>query len=742
MKHWLGWARRLVFLGLCLSLHGCSGCNTKPPGKGIANKPVAPLDQTARDEYYGATDADRFRRANGLANRLFANQTASLNPHQPGAKDRAKLLALVPDAGQLGDAELYRKFLGSFVGLSDDEIEEVESGSFTQLDGQYLEGCQLLQEIVRAMKLQSMSDLGKAEYCFQWVCRQILLFEGRPGMLPPQFVLQAGEGNSAERTFLLIELLRQAQLDACAIGVPGKDGEIRPWLAGVLVGGPDTPEIYLFDPRLDRPLPGPDGKGIATLEQLKANPKLLDAFKVPQADLVYDVDAAMIEKAEILLALPLSALSARMRYLDDDLLFGHSVTRCSIRAGAVAEKFAKLNLAPVRSWGAVPAMKGHVRVSPARSLRAFLPPDEGGTDKSLRWFEFNQRLVPEAPFIQWYSENRLALRDVTSPVIMIGLIKPPMKLWENFVLEPAHKLLRGRFEDCTQRLDFIEKTLENLQQPDEAEIRDWVRNARAKFANEPKIADAAVFDTDQWLRTAQRQPDDLIGAYKGGSRSSSEGKTVLTTIVLNAARLPLNLERSRLFAMEWQEKGAALLAQKKPADDAWENAEFHWGHATMERDNPSSGQGLQDRWKAVLGFLQPGQKKATAAGLFTYYECMLRKSANGRLQRVEMLERMAKLEPAKHGRAMKEAERLALDLENVAGDKELAAVRQKFKDEPVLELSVKDRKELTIPAFFDRLLPDAREQVDVAFADMGSGGTLHWQRYAAALLLEQLKRAP
>ena len=48
------------------------------------------------------------------------------------------------------------------------------------------------------------------------------------------------------------------------------------WLPAVLVGK----DLYLFDPVYGLPIPGPDGKGVATLAQATANQRVFEQMKV------------------------------------------------------------------------------------------------------------------------------------------------------------------------------------------------------------------------------------------------------------------------------------------------------------------------------------------------------------------------------------------------------------------------------------------------------------------------------
>jgi hypothetical protein len=73
-------------------------------------------------------------------------------------------------------------------------------------------------------------------------------------------------------------LARQAKLDAAAFALPEPDDKnaLALWTVGVEIDG----QWHLFDPALGLPLPGPSGKGIATLAQIKGDEKLLSQLNL------------------------------------------------------------------------------------------------------------------------------------------------------------------------------------------------------------------------------------------------------------------------------------------------------------------------------------------------------------------------------------------------------------------------------------------------------------------------------
>ncbi|HYV37113.1 MAG TPA: hypothetical protein VE988_15510, partial [Gemmataceae bacterium] len=296
--------KQLCLMLLCLLASGCSGCSgggsSKPPPPPRTEDPIA----QARELYRKATDAPHFRNANERVNVYLTTNSDAIARHHPGAKDKATLQAILrkpldDEVDKLDDAALYQKFLQTIIGLDPAEIAEVENASLKLLDAHYLEACFLFREIARSMPLQGLSPLEQAEYCFGWVNRHVVLQEGREDFLPPQYVLQRGQGNAVERAVVFLSLLQQLtpaansaapHIEACLIALPGKDSHTRPILAGVLIDTKGKPEVYLFDPRLGLPLPGPKGKGIATLAQLQTKPAaILDSLKLPGDALKYDV---------------------------------------------------------------------------------------------------------------------------------------------------------------------------------------------------------------------------------------------------------------------------------------------------------------------------------------------------------------------------------------------------------------------------------------------------------------------
>jgi tetratricopeptide (TPR) repeat protein len=151
----------------------------------------------------------------------------------------------------------------------------------------------------------SNDELLVARSLFDWTLRNIQINYDKPERVPlvPWEVLFLGHGTAWERAWTYILLLRQRHIDAAVLALPpyeytgnppavkpqaGKEA-LKPWCIGVLIGAKEK-KLYLFDPQLGLPIPGPRGIVAdksgqldvepATLDQVVANPKLLDAMSL------------------------------------------------------------------------------------------------------------------------------------------------------------------------------------------------------------------------------------------------------------------------------------------------------------------------------------------------------------------------------------------------------------------------------------------------------------------------------
>jgi len=182
-------------------------------------------------------------------------------------------------------------------------VKNLAQAHFTAYDGYMLMEAVWLRDASRSKWAggESADELQVARNLFDWTVRNIQTDYDKPDRVPqvPWETLFLGHGTTWERAWTYILLLRQRGIDAVLLALPtekssgaAKPGEepLRPWCVGVLIGdtkdGKVVKNLYLFDPKLCLPIPGPDGITAdkagrldvqpATLDQITKNPKLLD----------------------------------------------------------------------------------------------------------------------------------------------------------------------------------------------------------------------------------------------------------------------------------------------------------------------------------------------------------------------------------------------------------------------------------------------------------------------------------
>jgi hypothetical protein len=326
-----------------------------------------PLEQ-ARETLLKATDLNACRSALQQVNAHLSEKPGDRPP------------ALAPEQQQR---------LQSGTGATADELAEAANVNYTLLDGHHLDRCFLFRDAAeRAVAVGSVGSgadgkavrrtpLQQAAAAFAWVVRQVSLAEPVDTPIPPQWVLRRGSGTPLDRALVFLALLdgfsEEDRPQGCLLWVRDAAGKLpRLWACGVLAG--DSREIYLFDPRLGLPLPGADGKGIATLAAIRKEPRILGQLQL-DADNRYDISPERAAAVELTVVCTLSALVPRMRHLQDKLLPPVRVNLTQDPAEAIAHWKAALDSAGDKTAG-VQVWKEGVGLQ-----RRFLPVEEGGMDR-------------------------------------------------------------------------------------------------------------------------------------------------------------------------------------------------------------------------------------------------------------------------------------------------------------------------------------------------------------------------
>jgi hypothetical protein len=144
-------------------------------------------------------------------------------------------------------------------------------------DAWFLQESVWLRDISRSARGDQFEDLAVAERLFDWTVRNIQLepdadTSAQPLQRRAFEILLNGRGQARDRAWVFTLLARQQGLDVVLLGFEAyRDKPARLWLPALLSGD----HLYLFDCRLGLPIAGPDGKGVATLAQVVADPGLL-----------------------------------------------------------------------------------------------------------------------------------------------------------------------------------------------------------------------------------------------------------------------------------------------------------------------------------------------------------------------------------------------------------------------------------------------------------------------------------
>ena len=187
-------------------------------------------------------------------------------------------------------------------------------------------------EATQAMSPDEVVDLRTAERLFDWCIRNLQMEEeDSPAdrLTPPggkesdrlrrvRYVwdcLLHGSGDWLEMSRAFILLCRQQAIPAVMLAVDTDDQDAlpRPWLPAVLVGR----RLYLFDMRLGLPVVGRAGEGIASLDEILAEPDLLQQMAAPGTP--YRLAPAELGNLVALIDAAPAHLSQRMRLVESRL---------------------------------------------------------------------------------------------------------------------------------------------------------------------------------------------------------------------------------------------------------------------------------------------------------------------------------------------------------------------------------------------------------------------------------------
>lgn len=531
-------------------------------------------------------------------------------------------------APPLTEAQLTR--LRTEMGLTEAELAEITSPSYTAFDSHYLEYCYLLRDAVKALELRGDGDRRappekEAEAAFAWVCAQIrleyppvpalglriILSDAQDEQLDPHFVLLRGYGKATARAIAFLGLLQQLGLDGCLLAVPGKTGEPpRYWACGVL-GSKNR--LYLFDPRMGMPLPSADG-GIATLGEVlqKDSPvlKLLDQGP----DHRYDVSADQAAASEIYLAPQFGALAPRMGPLQKLVTGPESAVRVAPDLWGAEKRL-------VEACRATGQPNPVVRFVPgaARLQRDFYPESEGGSDtpdgkhlraraiENLAYIHLHRLLlalpveegVRPDEIEKLFDQPRKRLFDIFVRQFQAFFLNPgkPRDVAKRgsslggsggsdvLVIGPRDLTLRGRYQDAARVLDDQDRIFTEARK-----VKDTVASTEAiiNWFKEAERAFGAPGDAAQrqaLIESVDQKHGGTIGALVVGTaaevRLAQIGHLLSLVAQAQAERQQFRLDN---FAADVRpEEFVECQKQWREVDESWKHFLTEHGNAPEAR---------------------------------------------------------------------------------------------------------------------------------------------------------------
>ncbi len=582
--------------------------------------PTITPDKIRGDENFLAQTRSMLAKQTDLATSRTAVQL--LNKHLQKAAEQPPALTAAEE-GRLRDR----------LGLLPDEAVEVGSPLFTPLDAYHLDSCFLFRDAARSLEVPQITGAGgktaklaPLDYAvagFDWVVRQVRLsaVQDADEKAPPAAILRRGVGSAFQRAQVFLALLEQFGLDGsgssdlqgCLVFRPDEKGVRQLWACGVAIG--TKPEsLYLFDPRVGLAIPGPGGKGVATLAQAQSDPSVLAQWKFDK--LPYDVTLAQAKDASALVGIPLSAAAPRMRFLQDRLLRDRALNDQALPA----QIHVRLAEDPEQVLAVIRAGLGKadgVRVwrEGTGILRRFVPAAEGGGDKGAAKglppiqvrFQFNALPWEEYPLTPFEKVGKLGTELALK--LRMAYASPFLRALVD-ANSPRELLLRGRFQPAVK--DLVQEQAQ-LQQSRSRflsagdlgpEVRRWVEEmaipayadmSRAQGTPNQAAANARV---EQLFRWKIGEPIEVL---INGSLAGPRGAEVMYQLALcrheQATRFQQRIDLGSTI-------GLTLASDAKNAKDAWDDAAGYWKEfldSNSGRPGVASAQRMRGEALARLG---------------------------------------------------------------------------------------------------------------------------------------------
>jgi hypothetical protein len=213
-------------------------------------------------------------------------------------------------------------------------LADLETMGFSAPDGVELRQAIWLRNLSNWAAGETQNDLERAKRLFDWVVRNIQLDASEDVDAPrlAWHTLLLGHGPAIDRAWLFMLLARQQGLEVVMLACPSADDSTpRAWVPALALDD----ELYLFEPALGFPIPGPDGRP-ATLAQVADDDGLLRQLDL-DAEHPYEMTAARVREVTALIEASPMYLAQRMALLESQLAGDQKVV-LSVDASALAKR--------------------------------------------------------------------------------------------------------------------------------------------------------------------------------------------------------------------------------------------------------------------------------------------------------------------------------------------------------------------------------------------------------------------
>jgi hypothetical protein len=199
----------------------------------------------------------------------------------------------------------------------------LSDGAFQPHEVRLIQEAIWLRDISKWAHGDGFDDISRASALFDWTVRNIQLEAGADAASHrPWHTVLYGHGTAEQRAWVFARLARQQGLEVVMLrGLDGPSGAESPergahakfWLPALFSRG----QLYLFDAQLGLAIPGPGGKGIASLDQVRKDDALLRQLDIEGA--AYPISSKSLQNIDIDLVSDPFSLSKRARHFEASL---------------------------------------------------------------------------------------------------------------------------------------------------------------------------------------------------------------------------------------------------------------------------------------------------------------------------------------------------------------------------------------------------------------------------------------